>query len=568
VNETAASAAGRDAFAFHAAVERPGAFLRREWKAIAIVAGAFVAIMLGLVFALDPAFFYPRIETDQLRYMLKAKAFVETGSHAAREAVNGRIFIYAAAPGLLRAPFFFLFDEFDDRLRAVQAANVLITAASAILSAYILSWVLPPRTHRWAVVFAFVFVVLSPDWVTNMLVPLPDAPYALLTQACAVLAVTAIATERPFARSAWLVALFVILLTIAFFLRYTALVLLVYAAILLRQRWTGRRIPVRTMAFAGAGAAVVLMILLAASASNVLNRYMYEPLYYLVEAKKIPVTLHLLAAAIPAQIVPVFNLGFEVPPLTSRSAPVFATTPRDIAWTICGLVISAAVIRGMLISRRRLLPEIAYVLIPLPLLAILASSTTRYLMSYQPFIWMFFVTGAAAVAVPAFSRVSPRAARAGVAVAALATMAGVVAMRSSRTAETTGGGPLAYTRDVSQTFRALRTFLEHLPRDSTLLVEARGNVGRFKLISNIDYYMPDSALTEVARARKVYSVLACGSPAQCADFDYWKVRQSRLIDPWGDFEYHTVFERVTPGAHALVQQLVPRAYSASGRAAR
>ncbi|MGI9044255.1 MAG: hypothetical protein ACR2GK_09050 [Gemmatimonadaceae bacterium] len=67
--------------------------------------------MLAILFSIDPAFFYPRIETDQLLYLLKAKSLVETGSTAARLYVNADPFAYAAMPGVLRAPFLLMFDE-------------------------------------------------------------------------------------------------------------------------------------------------------------------------------------------------------------------------------------------------------------------------------------------------------------------------------------------------------------------------------------------------------------------------------------------------------------------------
>jgi hypothetical protein len=568
--------ASRASFEFHRALETPAGFLRREWKIVAITSGVFVIGLLAVLLSIDTAFFYPRIETDQLRYLLKAKAFVETGTTDAREAVNGRIFIYAAMPGLLRAPFLFLFQEFDNQLRAIQVMNVLIAAAAAVMSAYILSWALPQRAHKWAVVFAFTFVLLSPDWVTNILVPLPDAPYAALTQACVIIAAMIFSKPPPLAsRKAWLL-LFALLLAVAFFVRYTALVLLVYAGLLLAQRWSGRKIPVRTVSVAVAIAFVLAIALLAVSAPNLVGRYFWDVRHWLVETKKLPVALHLAASALPAQIVPVFNLGFEVPPLTDRVSPVFGSTPRDIAWTVAGLLLSLTILRGMIAERRRLLPEIWYLLLPLPLLALLTPSTTRYLMTYQPFIWIFFATGLAILTQPLRRRGSARKLQIASARAIACAAAAVIGMRSATTARTSGSGSRfavlagarSYTGDVSRTFRGLRNYLERLPRDETLLVEARGNVGRFKVIAGQEYYMPDSALFDIAGSKRVYSVLACGSAVHCADFKYWIAAQHRWIDRLGSFDYRTVYETSSPSAQALVEQIIPRPYSASGLTAR
>ncbi len=68
----------RTSYAFHSPLESFPAFLKRNWKPAALFGGVFVAASLTAIFSVDPAFFYPRLQTDPLRYLLKAIALIET----------------------------------------------------------------------------------------------------------------------------------------------------------------------------------------------------------------------------------------------------------------------------------------------------------------------------------------------------------------------------------------------------------------------------------------------------------------------------------------------------------
>src|SRR6478609_219590 len=121
----------RTSYEFHASLEPFSAFIRREWKPAAFFGGFFVVAALAVIFSVDTAFFYPRLQTDPLRYLMKAHAFIDTGTTAARAAVNIPPFLYAAMPGVLRAPLVVAFKDFDDQWRAIQATNVIFAALVA-----------------------------------------------------------------------------------------------------------------------------------------------------------------------------------------------------------------------------------------------------------------------------------------------------------------------------------------------------------------------------------------------------------------------------------------------------
>lgn len=548
---------------------------------VALCAGAYVALMLAVLLGVDAAFFYPRIETDQLLYLLKAKSFVETGTTAARAAINVEPFAYAAMPGVLRAPFLFLFDEFDHQLRAIQLLNVAIAATTAAMSAYILSWALPRRLHRGAIAFAFAFVVLSPDWLTNTFVPLADAPYALLTLSCILIAISVFTSEQPIKTRWAAVALFAVLFVIAFLVRFTAPVLLVAIAVLARGRWRDAKISRNTKRAVIGIPVVLILVLVVLNAQAIFGKYIGEPIWYLSAADKTGMGLNVFGSAIPAQIIPVFNLAFDVMPPADRLNPVFGTTTRDSLWTAVGLLISGIVVIGLVRSTKRILPEIACVLVAFPVLAVMIQSTTRYLMSYQAILWFMFATGVAFLIEPWASRVSMTRVRRIMGGAALLGIAGIVLLRSATAARTADAdslldGPRRYTREVGETFRSLRSFLETLPGDRTLLITSGGEVGRWDVIADRRHYAPDSLLAAAVSGNYVYSVISCGTATSCAPFDQWHASRVRRFAQYGDFKYEKVFERRSASARATVHRLsmataMPGTltrYSASGRTDR
>lgn len=535
--------------------------------------------MLAILLSLDAAFFYPRIETDQLLYLLKAKALVETGSTKAFNVVNAPPFAYAAMPGVLRAPFMLAFNDFDQQLRGMQIMNVGIVTVTAIMSAFVLSWALPQWLHKAAIVFPFAFVVLSPDWLTNTFVPLADAPYAMLTLACLIIIVSVMTSGRPVRSHAVAITAFAACFTIAFMVRFTAPVLFVAVALLARGRWKNTHLSERARRLVIGIPAAALLLLVVLNAQAIFGKYITEPFHYIFFADKTGMGLNLFGAAIPSQIVPVFSLGFQLTPPSDDLRPAFGTTPRDAIWTALGLVISGITAVGLVRAARRFLPEIAYFLVVFPILGVMIPSTTRYLMSYQPIIWVCFVTGVAFLAAPVRRHVSSRQVRVLATAAALMGIAGLVGLRTSRTSRTasTPGGaaaasplerPVQYPVEVTSTFRSLREFVEALPADRALLVSVGAEAGRWYVISGRRSYMPDSTMAAVLEKNDLYSILSCGTPMGCEAFDRWHNMRVTRLKAFGDFDYEKVFEHRTGSARATVHRITkarPGTYSASGR---
>ncbi len=184
--------------------------MRREKSAILVFGLGFTLLVVAAVIFIDPSFFYSRLETDALLYYLNGKTFAETGSTAARLAINLAPFPYASMPGVLRAPLIGAFSDFNDQLRAIQLSNIVILDAIALMSAYMFSWVLPASRHWIAIGFAFGFTLLSPWWMANIFITLADAPYAACSLASMLIAIRTLASPRPLATRPVALAAFVI----------------------------------------------------------------------------------------------------------------------------------------------------------------------------------------------------------------------------------------------------------------------------------------------------------------------------------------------------------------------
>lgn len=523
--------------------------------------------MLAAVFYVDPAFFYPRLSTDPLNYWLKARALIESGTTEASWAVNLPPFSYVAMPGILRAPFLLAFSDFDDQLRGMQVANIAILASVALMSSYIFSWVLPVARHWMAIAFAFAFTLLSPIWVANVFLPLADAPYAGFTLATLIVSVRLFCSDRPLASRPWLIALLAILFTVSFLLRFTAPVLVLFMAPLALGRWKERTVSNRARWASGFVALMVVVPLIILNLDTIRGRYFREPFAFLEKGDKTGMLVNLFGAGFPTQIIPTFQLGFVHPPIFDTFSTSFSNAVPDMAWAAFGILISVVIVAGMWFARRPFLAEILYFLGALPVLALMMPSTTRYLMAYQPLFWIFFYLGAATLAyrrAPWLVRlVHSPVAVIGFLVAAVGLAVGLRAWKvagsaSERYFAVTVQRVPAYVTEVSGVFRSLRGFLETLPKDRALLIGGRGTVGRWKAISDVDYYAADSALSRVVSENDVYLLIECGTQEACHAWEIWKERTIDGLLTFGEFDFEPAFESRSGRSRAEVLLLKAR----------
>lgn len=565
------SVAGKDSNAvssyhFHEQLESPLDFVRREWRSILFFGGGFTALLIAIVLLIDQSFFYPRLQTDALLYYLKGKAVADSGTTAASLAVNLPPFPYASMPGALRAPLIRVFSEFDDQLRAIQLANIVIVDVIGLIAAYILSWVVPQRRHWLAIGFTFAFILLAPWWLANVFMPMADAPYAAFSLLSIVLAIRIVASPQPLLRPIPLVSLTVVFV-IAFLLRYTEPVVLILAAVLIRGKFPGNSLKWRNALIAAGTAVFLIAILVFFNREAILGRYLAEPFGLIARGDKESTVLNFFFLAVPEQIIPGFVLGFSHSPLISLYSARFAASRPDALWSAFGAVITGVVLLGAWRMRDRMLPELLMIIAVLPLLVAIMPSTSRYFMTYQPFFWIAFLEGSRGVAewIPGTARrllasqARPIATTAALALLVIGVQAskarGLLLSSQSRVVELMNLP--RYVHGVSDTYRPLRHFLQSLPADRTILTSSKLSMGRWKVIANMDSYAPDSNIVAVASKKDLYLIVECGSADLCA---IQRIRESVLKDlicRYGEFNYELVFFAKADKSEASVYRMRP-----------
>jgi hypothetical protein len=349
-----------------------------------------------------------------------------------------------------------------------------------------------------------------------------------------------------------------ILFAVAFLLRFSAPVLLVYVAVLAVGRHVHGRRPVGPLLIGAFTVAILLAVLVSLNWKVLHGRYLMEPVQFFLKADKASVMMNLLSFALPSQIVPRYQRLFTHDPVLDTYHVSFGSAPRDLILVALGFAISATTFYGMFRARRRFAPEIVYTLAAIPVLALMIPSTTRYLIAYEPLFWIFFYAGASALVAPLAAR-SFRRPRALLAAAALLVLIGGGAAYA-RTAGRHGGRiaigeTRAYSTEVASTFGDLRSYLEALPRDHTFLIGTRGTGGRWKAISGLEYYRPDSSLSVAVAQRDTYLVLDCATLDLCRDFEEVDRRTREYFDRYGRFSFDSVFARTTDHTKARVYRI-------------
>ncbi|MEO7368205.1 MAG: hypothetical protein ABIZ36_09625 [Gemmatimonadaceae bacterium] len=544
-------------------MESFSSFLSREWKAVAVFGGFFTAASVAVILSVDPAYFYPRMQTDPVRYLLKAHALMETGTTEASRAINLQPFRYAAAPGVMRIPILLAFKDFDDQLRAIQLTNVIFVLAVALMSAFVLSWTQPQKRHWMTIAFSLAFCALAPWWTANILYPLADAPYAAFSLGALIVSVRIVTSDRPVAEQWRMLLLFAALFVGAFLIRFSAPVILVFTAALAYGRWKGSRLSLRAVLLGIAVPVAVVTLLVFLNRDVIFKRYLIDQMWFIREADDVLLALNPFASAIPSQIVPGFYLIYSRPPVIGAMDMAFGTTRTDAFWVIVGLCISAIVFVGMWRARHRFLPEILYVIAPFPVLAVIAPSAGRYFASYQPFFWILFLSGASYLVAPWARRFGRRQMTIGV-LGAGACIVAVTGLRLTRVVGTANPKSAVsvmrareYVHGVATPFRDLRNFLDTIPRGRALLLGSPTSRGRWTVISGFKYYVPDRRLSAVAQTRDIFLVSECGTMEVCRDFGAWTQVLKDEIRANGNFRIDSIFARATASAHVAVFRVTP-----------
>ena len=538
-DDVEAHAQGREPESFRA-------FIGREWRALAVALGLFLVLDGALLAWLDPAFFYSRISYDARMYWLIAAG-------VPRLADNLPAFTYVSLPGLVRAPLFLVTRDPDVRLRLVQATNLLLLGALGVLFSYTASRWLPGRWAKAIIALSFVHLLLDGTWQANLFTPLGDLMFALLLLGGMRLA-ERLACEHG-AQRRLLALAFAVVTAAAFLTKFTGATLVLYAWLCaVRSRGADRR----TMAAVSVGGLVLLPF--------VVVEWHVIILYARLGLARAGITgaanwlLYFVTVAVPSSLVPNFSSALSTPPMLGMTTYHWVITTQDIAALGLGALLTAIVALGIWSERRRMLPELMMVVLPLPLTAPVSWSAIRYLSPYQPLLWVFAIAGIAAITagrgwhVPALSR---RAVGAIAAALFVVLVAARVGERMVNRGARLGDAPL-YVSSVSSVYRDERAFLETLPPSRTRLVAPATELGRWTAITGLHYLAADSTLSRAAARYDLLLVLDCDDRYYyCRDFGAWEREARRALPENVVVLEPALFARDTPFAKARVFRLAP-----------
>ncbi|MEP6506863.1 MAG: hypothetical protein ABJC63_01455 [Gemmatimonadales bacterium] len=382
-------------------------------------------------------------------------------------------------------------------------------------------WMLPKEWHRIATGFAFGFSLITPSWMANVFVGLADAPYAAFFLASMLLAIRILVSPSPFLRSIPLFWCSSFSLRPRPRFRYTAPVLFVLAAVLVKGRMEGDPIP-RKLKIWGpvrrVGARYDAGLLQSARDFRPVH-CRAAPVYQSRGKKRDPHQLSLPGDTEPDNSR--FALGFSRSPYIDPYHAQFGATHGDITWSLVGECISIVVLLGLW--------------------------RTRTLSGMMP--------------ASARKRIMP--------IAGIATgcvlIAGLIVGVSTRRS-TSGRAELSlfqsvrripdYFAGVTDTYRPLKTFMDGLPHNQTIIATSTVQV-RWSVISGVSYYMADSGLVNVTRKKDVYIVVECQSLDTCAHLDANEAKLKDALCRVGEFNYALVFEARASRSRARVYRVRP-----------
>jgi hypothetical protein len=344
---------------------------------------------LLLTFWLGPGLMYAKLQSDSATYLLQAKMLWENGISWNFSLAQGLPqIIYTPVPAFLRAPLF-AFDFTPTQLPLVlQLQNLTLLAMLAWVSQQYLAIRLPNSASKKWVSVPWIMIALSyQPWVLNTFMPLGDHLFALMSMASIMFYLKAdhaakIKTAKLLAYCGYLIT------AIAVIQKSTALGLFVYAILVFgRKSHSLRRSLVP-------GGLIILMSLVYFSQlhSYVLSigtgNYLANRTLQAIFADTIT---NLVFSALPNQIIPNFSYLLTRDAYTTNAYQTSSISINDIPWMALGLAISGAIVFGGWIARYRLLPELALLLVTIPLYALVTNSTARYLASVQPIFWIFLI---------------------------------------------------------------------------------------------------------------------------------------------------------------------------------
>jgi len=540
-----------------------------------------IYLAFGAAIALPVEFFLPKMTMDPLFYFLMVKSILAGKGHALVLAENmaaparayGVSYVYALAA--------WPFTDYAAILRSIQATNFVVAAACLGLWFYYIARSLPALRP---ITFAILAVVVLIDARWQRMVALPNADLlpSLLT-------IVAILVARPLldgalrSPAAWLIRGGTVLLVagLGFFVKMSVVTVALAVPLAMAGR-TSRR----TIALAGAGV-VGGMVLVVAANHMVVAEYLQAllSLYHRgattqgIEAPIGSLLANLVFSGFPSRVIPNLWMMFQDgAQLQSMAFHLASLSLRTVGAMLVGAAVSGVILAGVPTLWRRHRLELLLLLVVLPVFALVPNSTVRYLVPYQPVIWLAFLAGLEQLRgglarrqwgwLAHWRRWSAASRLPLLAVTAFFVLGLAVVEANQLRLRFRGGlNGVALIGDVSSVYREVEAVLAAIPADNARIVYVDWakiayaydpNLGsaNWLAVSAIPQRVPDAQLVAEAGHVRTLAVFTC-EKSSCPKFD--EIRDATFDDlrRLGSFRFEPMLVTATGSARGEVYRLVP-----------
>jgi hypothetical protein len=324
----------------------------------------------------------------------------------------------------------------------------------------------------------------------------------------------------------FMAAALAVVLIVATIQKITALALLGYAGVVYFQCYK----PKRKHIIAAVAVITVIVCALIYSFRSLYMHYIDAVICSAVVSGRpviavlFDMVLNLVGCAIPAQIWPNFSYVFSHSGDPAGLALLVVNFKLQwIPGLAVGLFTTAVVVRGAMLARKSLAPELVWLLLVIPAYSPVldGAGTVRYLAYSQPVFLLLFLIGMAPILdkVRSFiethnlSLLLEKKVYLGLLLIAGGLMAiiSTVTLRSSVTARSTTShfGMIEFLTLLDRDTDMARSTMKSLAKPDVELITTKEGAGLWYLLYGIPYVREDLAVKEVCRGKKVYAVTFC-----------------------------------------------------------
>jgi hypothetical protein len=269
--------------------------------------------------------------------------------------------------------------------------------------------------------------------------------------------------------------------------------------------------------------------------------------------------MNLIALSAPCQIVPSFYYLYGHSFTSTLLRFNWTASVRDVFVSIMGCAISALIVIGAVRLWNVFRPEICLLLMALPIVMPITTSTTRYLLPFQFLMISCFLAGSRYL-FPGHLNMAKRHPRLAM---------GVVVSFFLVTALLHGIGSKAHSlslslplygveSNISSTYTSLDNFLSGLDVDKSRLVyfpSARSTSGEWAAIRGLRYIAPDAGLHDYAQGFTVYAVFDYPRRSLPLATEGEDVAMLASLSNWGEFKSELVLDASNQNAFGRIYRI-------------